>query len=416
MKRLFNQYIASFSGLPKKIWTLSLVILINRSGTMIIFFLSLYLTRELGYSIATAGKVIGVYGLGALLGCYAGGQFVDRYGAHRIQFFSLLLSGLFLILCGYLRNLEWLTICLFVQSAISDAFRPANLSSITEACPSEVRARGFALNRLAINLGLAIGPAIGGLLATKKYLYLFWADGLTCIIAALVFLILTRNWEHPVRREHTSTLSQTGPFQNRFFMALMGFVFLLGVVFNQIFTTWPLYMRNQCGFPEDIIGLFIMMNAVLIVFFEMPLVRKVEKKPPFNIMIWGGLLLFTGISALPISHHLSYVLFTVILWTFGEMMIFPLLSMIVSELASESNRGKYMGFFTLTFSACFVVSPALGGWLYESYGPTVLWSVMGFIGCFVLIGFYFLKRAYPLHQKKTQLIIPPVPFSVENSG
>ena len=383
---------------------------------MILFFLSLYLTRELGYSIATAGKVIGAYGLGALLGSYAGGQLVDRYGAHRIQFLSLLLSGVSLILCGYVRNLELLTICLFVQSALSDAFRPANLSAIIEACPSEVRARGFALNRLAINLGLSVGPAIGGLLATRNYLYLFYVDGLTCIAAALFFLILTRHWQHSVRKVHISSVNQIGPLRNGFFMALMGFVFLLGVVFYQIFTTWPLYLRNQCGFAEDVIGLFITLNAVLIVFLEMPLVRSVEKKSPFNIMIFGGILLFAGLSILPVSQHMAFILFTVILWTFGEMMIFPLLSTVVSELAPEENRGKYMGFFTLAFSVSFVVSPGLGGWIYESYGPTILWSIMGMIGFCVLAGFHLLKKTYPVKIGNNHLILPPVPFSMENSG
>src|SRR5215213_9506141 len=178
-------YKNAYSGLSRQMWWLALVTFINRSGTMVIPFLSVYLTSK-GYTLAQAGYVMAAFGGGAILGAYIGGIVTDRFGHFYVQVFSLLLNGILFIVLGQMRTFWQITICIFILSTLGEAFRPANSAAIAAYSNESNRTRCYSLNRLAINLGWAVGPAIGGLLASIEYALLFWVDGLTCIIASLL--------------------------------------------------------------------------------------------------------------------------------------------------------------------------------------------------------------------------------------
>src|SRR5689334_3231959 len=176
-------YKNAYSGIPKEVWWLGLVLLVNRSGTMVIPFLTVYLTGR-GFSLGEAGFVMGVFGCGAILGGYLGGWLSDKFGFFRVQVTSLLLNGILFITLGFMQELWQFALCIFLLSSLGDAFRPANAAAIAAYSSEENRTRCYSLNRLATNLGWAIGPAVGGILASYNYHLLFWTDGITCIAAA----------------------------------------------------------------------------------------------------------------------------------------------------------------------------------------------------------------------------------------
>ena len=182
-------YRNAYSGLSRPIWWLSLVTFINRCGTMVIPFLTVYLTDR-GYSLAQAGYIMAAFGAGSILGGYIGGRMTDRFGFFYVQVISLLLNGIMFIVLGYMETLWQIGICIFVLSSLGESFRPANSAAIAAYSDDANRTRSYSLNRLAINLGFGIGPAVGGLLASKSYMLLFWADGITCMVASLVLYAL----------------------------------------------------------------------------------------------------------------------------------------------------------------------------------------------------------------------------------
>ena len=186
LKRLYRGYLNRSGDLPREAWLLSLVVLINHAGSMVVFFLPLYLTGDKGFSVMTAGRIISVWGFGSLIGSYAGGGLSDRWGPKPVQRMSLLLGGIGYILLGYLDSLAAIVALTFVLAVVANAFRPANVTAFSELCAGETQARGFALMRLAVNLGFSVGPALGGILAMHGYRYLFWANGLTSLAAAAV--------------------------------------------------------------------------------------------------------------------------------------------------------------------------------------------------------------------------------------
>ncbi len=360
---------------------------------MVLFFLTLYLTQKLDFSVTQAGKLFSLYGIGALAGTYLGGWLSDLWGSYKVQITSLLLSGVAYIALGFLRSFYGLAALLILLAIVSEAFRPANITAMAQACPVELRPRGFALNRLAINLGVTIGPALGGLLAMKNYALLFWVDGLTCLAAAVVFLyLLSRSLVvlKPVTIQEN--FIPRPPYRDYIYLSVLFLILLIGIMFYQFFNTWPLYLRNFYALPESRIGSLMGLNALIIVLVEMPLIHGLEHKKPLPIIALGALFVAAGFVMLPFGSTYLYAAFAMLLWTIGEMLVFPLMATFAANRAHESNQGKYMGLFSFTFSFALVLGPGLGAWVYDRLGPVVLWYGIGAVGLTIFTGFHIINK------------------------
>ena len=378
MKKILTAYLKAFTGLPRDAWLLALIVFINRSGSMVLFFMTLYLTEDRGFSILTAGRILGIYGLGAIAGSYLGGWLTDRWGANRVQLYSLIFGGLGYILVGYVHPVNGIAVMMLILGFLADAFRPANVTAFSMACTHETRARGFALMRLAINLGMTIGPALGGFLALRNYHLLFWVDGMTCLIAAAFFWRIF--WRRrPEKVAETSELASPthSPWRDGPFLALMILIFIIGISFFQLFGTWPLYLKQICRFQENQIGLLLAVNALMIVFIEMQIIHRLEKKPPLKVMMVG----------------------TVVIWTIGEILIFPMMVTFIANRAGTSRTGMYMGVYTLTFSLSMMLAPLIGSFIYDRFGANILWIGYGVVGLAVFAGLR-LVWAF-LHRERT---------------
>jgi MFS family permease len=291
-----------------------------------------------------------------------------------------------------------------VSSVFSESFRPANASSFAEVCPPKVRARGYVLNRMAINLGVTIGPAVGGFLATISYSYLFWVDGITCILAAIVFWFLFHEkkytGEHNSENEASTFVS---PYKDKVFLTMMIFLFGLGLCFVQLFNTWPLYHKEVYGFDEDVIGILLAINAFTVVLIEMPLIRRLEKTGTFAPMIIGAFLLFAGFSILPYGNGFAFAVFAVMVWTIGEILIFPLMSTYIANRASDKTRGKYMGLYTFTFSFAFIIGPIIGTYFYQ-IEKSMMFYIMQVVGIITTLAFILLARKVQRNNKSMNLV------------
>ena len=387
-------YRNAYSGLSAPVWWLGLVLFVNRSGTMVIPFLTVYLTTQLHYSIGQAGMIMGIFGAGAMLGGFLGGKLTDRIGFYPVQFSSLILNGVMFIVLGQMRTLWQLGICIFILSSLGESFRPANAAAIAWYSEPENRTRSYSLNRLAINLGWSVGPAVGGILASISYQWLFWVDGLTCILAA----ILLRLCLPPVRNQeiiHTRDSIPAGSlsaYSDRIYLRFMFCVFLVAICFLQLFSMVPVYFKEQIHMNESAIGLVLALNGIIIVFAEMILVYKLEGKRNATYYTSMGAI-FIGLSFLifNIAHSVIIVLFSMLVITFGEMMLFPFVNTFWTSRSKEHNRGQYAALYTIAFSLAHVLAPTIGSQVVKHFGFSVLWYLVFVICLIASFGFYKLK-------------------------
>jgi len=380
-------------------------LLINRSGLMVMTFLALYLIQEFDYSVAEAGFVVSFYGWGSLLGVWLGGLLAERVGYLRIQFLALVSSGLVFIAMFYATEYWQFILLAFLVSATADMFRPANMASIPWYSKPENRKRSIALIRLAINLGISIGPAVGGFLALSiGYEALFWVDGLTCISAG-IFMASALGLKDPEILEEEELPSKTEtsllddsldailvedkkPLQKeskanlkKFYYLLIS-VFIWAFLFFQLIYTFPVFMKEELLFDEFTIGLFFTFNGLLIVATEMPIVHQLQNKPVLPILKVGIVLFAAAFVFLLFGEPLAllfpalYILFI----TFGEVFYLPFTNSVALELTPKKNQAKYMGYYSLAFSLSNVMGPLIGTFVADNYGFQVLW-----IGCVVLM-------------------------------
>jgi predicted MFS family arabinose efflux permease len=361
---------------------------------MVLFFLSLYLTRERGFTVTQAGRALSIFGLGSLAGTYLGGWLSDRVGSTNVQKFSLFLCGVFYISLGQLHSLWSIYIMIFILSMASGLMFPANATSMARLCPPEVTTKGFALNRLANNIGATIGPAVGGMLALQNYVLLFWVDGFTCLAAFVVFILL---WKKP--EEHLrvvageQTPSGRSPWRDVPFLLLLPIIVIWGAIFFQLFATFPLYMREVYGLAENRIGQLIIINTLMIVTLEMLLIHWIGKRSLTRFIAISFFLTGLGFAMMPLGRSFPFAALSVAVWTTGEMLSMPLLGSMIAVRAGAGSQGRYIGLFTFSFSISMIIGPMIGTAVYGTYGPAVLWYGCGALGLLLSVSFFFLSRS-----------------------
>src|SRR6478735_9611622 len=239
-------YKNAFTGLSKNTWYLSAVMLINRSGTMVIPFMTIYCTQALHFSLKQAGFVMGLFGLGAIIGAFIGGRITDKFGFYPQQVAALLSGGIMFIVTGYQHSFVSLCISTFILSVCNESFRPANATAVVYYSDPDNVTRSFSLNRLAINLGWAFGGALGGFIASVNYNLLFWVDGCTNIVAALLLLKLLPYVKSGSRNNDTKETAVLKPaYKDKSYLIFIALTILLGYCFFHVFTILPVFYKIQ---------------------------------------------------------------------------------------------------------------------------------------------------------------------------
>jgi predicted MFS family arabinose efflux permease len=389
--RLAQLYREAFGGLPRAAWLLALLELVNRSGMMVLFFFTLYMTRKLGFTVVQAGSVMSAYGVGSMLGTYLGGRLCDRLGAYHVQKLSLGASAVLLIVLQWPHRPWLLALLMLALAAFSDALHPANAAATAQICAPETRPKGFALHRLAGNLGVSVGPVVGGYLAMMDYRWLFWADGLTSLLAcALAFWFLRSAGPHG--EAHAAATPAVPVWRNLAFLRLLPLVFGIGLVFSQFFATYPLYLRLHYGMRESGIGRLIAVNTLLIVTVEMLLMHGLRQRPPARVVAIGTLLLGLGFGLTPFGSAVPFAVFSVVVWTFGEILTLPMLLTLTTLRSDPAAMGEYQGLTSLAFAAATTFGPALATRLWDAAGPDWVWYACAGLGVLVATGFARMRQ------------------------
>jgi predicted MFS family arabinose efflux permease len=397
MKTLFKNYIESFKGLSKEIWYLSLITLVNRAGTMVIPFLSLYLTKNLDFSKEDAGWILVCFGIGSVIGSWLGGKLTDLFGFYKVMVFSLFITGLSFIGLQYITSFWGLCIGILVLMSIADTFRPALFVSLKTYSKKENQTRSVALIRLAINVGMGIGPTLAGLIIiTQGYGLLFWIDGITCILAILLFSYLVKE---PKRLVHDDTEEIAPKEKNIIYKDLSYWVFVMvcffmGMAFFQLIVTLPLYYNEIFGLNEFEIGLILFINVALIVIFEMPFINYLEKKSisTSTYITIASALFALSFYVLIENFWIGILIIGMVLITFGEMLGFPYTNKFALDRAKKGYEGSYMALYAMAFSSAHIFSSKIGLTIVEQFGYQVNWIVTGTFGTIAMLLAMWLNK------------------------
>jgi predicted MFS family arabinose efflux permease len=426
-----TQFTKSFRGLPQAVWLLSAVSLINRSGAMVICFMTLYLTQALNFNIKDAGYVMSCYGLGSIAGAYLGGYLTDRFGYYRVQIATLLGGGALLLVLMMMHDFWLLCFITFLWSLVSEAFRPANTVAIKQHSDEATRTRSMSLMRVAVNLAISVALIVGGLLASLGWSWLFWADALTCFGAAIMLRLSLKEKSTPPQYNKVTgdriqatggdnsaykdkatgdrvqatgdRIQATGgekkannsAYKDKDYLIFIFLTFLGATVFMQILWTVPAFFKEIYGWNEAMIGMMCAVNGVAVMTIEMPLIFRIEnrRKPMYFVRL--GIALY-GVSylcfLLPNEWGFFLGLIYMVVISFGEIFVMPFSTSWATKRAGELKTGQYMALYSISYAVANVVAPMMGTQIIAAFGFSTLWFVSACIALVALLGFYYLEK------------------------
>jgi Arabinose efflux permease len=378
--KLFNSYINTFKGLSREAWMLSIVMLINRSGSMVLPFLGVYMTDHLKFSLENAGIVLSFYGIGSVLGSWLGGYLTDKFGEYYIQSWSLFLSAPIFLIIPFFPSVEMMAVLIFLQSTISDTFRPANSVAITKYARPENLTKAFSLNRMAINLGFSIGPALGGILSGISYNFLFIVNFIGAVLAGVIYVIFFRKrnkiFREKKKSETTEVIKKTGksPYKDYPFLLYSFLCTIFAICFFQFFNTIPLFYKEVGKLSQSTIGFILGYSGFIIVLLEMPLVSIAERtlKIP-QILFLGAVLAGLSYLMLVFGSNILWLIISMTVLCIAEIWALPFMSTVTALRSERGNKGAYMGVNGIAFSFSFIITPFLGTYVVSQFGFDSLW-------------------------------------------
>jgi MFS family permease len=391
---------------PRSFWTLVVVTFIDRvGGAMLYPFFALYLTRKFGVGMTEVGVLFAVFSLSGFISSTLGG----------ILIFGLIASSFSAVAMGLVSSFGAFFVLALTVGILSDVAGPAHNAMVADLLPEEKRAQGYGIIRVAFNLSVTIGPAIGGLLASRSYLALFIADAIISLITAfLVWRYLPET--KPQVRPDAPQESMAGTFVGYFrvlrdlpFLLFMGACILMTLVYINMTTTLGVYLRDVHGVAESGYGYILSLNAAMVVLFQFGITRRIEKRPPLLMMAVGTALYAIGFAMYGfVSAYIMFLLAMAII-TIGEMIVAPVGQALVAKFAPEEMRGRYMAVFGYSWGIPFAIGPYLAGIILDNYDPRFLWYAAGIIGTLAVLGFLGLYRSVEAKDDTVQPVtIQPV--------
>lgn len=402
---MLNRYLGNFKNFPKEIWILALITLVNRVGAVVVPFLSKYLKEELGLSYSQIGWIMVCFGIGSLVGTFLSGKLSDLFSPYKVMVFSLFSSGLIFIALQYVKTFELLCFSIFLLMAIADMYRPAMMLSLNEYVNRESRLRSLSLLRMATNLGFVIGPVLGGILIiNSSYNTLFIIDGLTCIIAIVIFVIFVKEKKMLFKlKVNIANRDRFAPFKDIPFVINWIIALITGYLFFQVFSIVPIYHKEAYHLTEFDSGMFLSFSGIIFVLFEMTIVNFVQKNKIADLVA-----IMTGLTLIGIAYLLLYLVhepwvfwFFMPLMTFGNVLTFAFATGFVMNRSHKNLEGLFMSTFQMSYGFAHILSSKTGLNIIQNYGYNTNWMFNFLLAFFAFFFTYIVLLILQKESKKT---------------
>ena len=369
-----------YRELPLPVHVLCLGLFINRAGSFVVVFLSIYVSEQLGYGKVFASQCIGAFGLGSILAAFIGGQLADQVGRKAVMVFATLGGATLLVIMSMITSKLGLVAMILLYATVAETFRPACSAMLGDLTEPHQRPTAFGLFYVSINLGFACGPPIGGVLADISYKLLFWGDALTMAVFAVIILLkipeskalIGTNTEAENRVPVATAIRQILA-DTPFVWFCLG-TLLVSLVFMQCVATLPVHIKSagDTNFEYEIL---MAINGGLIVICQLPFTKLLERFQPMSNVIGGGLIIAVGFGMYYLPVTTPLLICAVIVWTIGEMMQAPFKQTVVTNLAPLELRARYMGLFSMSYAIALTIGAPVGGFILDRYGPRNFWMV-----------------------------------------
>lgn len=390
LKRIYHEF-------PRLFWVVVAVSFIDRIGGTLLFpFFALYITQKFNVGMTQAGILLGMSSLFGLFGSTIGGALTDRFGRKQLILFGLIFSAVSTLGFGLVNEFSILFPMMVVVGLLSSVAHPAHDAMIADILPEKQRQEGFGILRVVGNLSWIIGPTIGGVVANINFFYLFVIDSvISCIVAAIIFRAIPETKPEPhAHEEHESFWQTLGGYRlvlkDFAFMAFMVACMLMLIVYQQMYSSLSVYLRDNHNINPSGYGFLMTTSAITVVLFQFWVSRTIKHRPPFLMMAIGTVFYMIGFALFGMVTAYFLFALNIVIITIGEMIVVPMSQAIATNFAPETMRGRYMAIFGLSWAIPSTVGPGAAGYILDNYNPNLLWYIGGALCGLSVLAYYML--------------------------
>ncbi|MCG3210660.1 MAG: Multidrug resistance protein MdtH [Anaerolineae bacterium] len=391
---------------PKKFWVVVAVSFIDRVGGTLLFpFFALYITQKFGVGMTQAGIILGIFSIFGLFGGMIGGALADRFGRRKVILFGLVSSALSTLALGLVNEFMALYPLAALIGLLSDIGGPAHGAMIADILPEKQRQEGFGILRVAGNMAWIVGPSIGGFVANKSFFTLFVLDAaISCVVALLFYLLMPETKPETDAGQTGESMLQTFKgyglvTRDLAFMAFLGAGILMGTVYQQMYNSLSVYLRDMHGISSQGYGFLLTVSAITVILFQFWMMRLIKRRPPFLMMAFGTLFYMVGFGMFGFVSLYGLFALAIFIITVGEMIVLPTSQALVAKFAPEAMRGRYMAVFGLIWMVPATIGPGAAGIILDNYNPNLLWTIGGGICAVSALSFYALHLRLGMHSR-----------------
>lgn len=395
MLKRYQTVFLEIKAFPSVFWLVISATLVNQIGNMAFLFLVLYTTQYLKFSLIQGSFVFASFSGSMLFSSLFGGTLIDDLGVGRVMISSLIVNGLALLFFSFIHNFILCILLCLIWGGASGLYRPACQTLISHLSPTHLYKVIFSIYRLSLNLGMSIGPAVGGYLAMHSFISIFMVNGIANLLASIILIIGLFGSDLLKFKESTQTKKISAFKYLKYDPVLRLFVFgmiPILMVFFQHQSTLSLFIHHNLNLPLSFYGLIFTVNTVIIVLFELILTISIINLPyRFNFTL-GSFLIIVGFAGTYFATLGWHIILLVVAWTLGEMILLPSASSYVAEIAPKSKLGIYMSMYSTCSNLSMFLGPWSGAMIMQQFGSKFLWIACGLWGMISILIFTKLKE------------------------
>jgi MFS family permease len=395
---MLDRFRNTFKEYPSQFWLMASGLLISSAGSSMIWpFLMIYVSEKLSLSLSTVSTLVSINAATSLLTSFIAGAVADRLGRKPVMIISQAVNGLGYLFMGQAHTYLGFALLMVIMGASNPLYQVGADAMLADMVIPEKRTKGYAIIRSINNAGIALGPAMGGFLATRSYTYAFWGAAAGMLIYS--FLLFFRAHEtlsrtyHPEKTPTRERLGGYEPvFRDRPFVV---FALLVGVGLIAPSLLWSLlavYTKQNFGLPESLFGWLPTTNALMCVFVQLLVTRFSRRFRPLPVAAIGMLTYALGVGSVALMKGFWGFLSSMVLMSLGELILIPTVSKYVADLAPADMRGRYMSFYWFSWWIARASAPLIGGFLNDNISPHAIWVGGLAIGLASSIGLFIFSR------------------------
>ena len=381
---------------PRQFWLMFCGMTISTIGSSMIWpFLMIYASGKLGLPRTTVASLMTINASSALVAAFLAGPIIDRVGRKGVMVFSLAANGVAYFLLSRAGTLPQFALLMGLSGSVNPLYRVGGDAMMADLIPPKNRPDAYALLRMSNNIGISIGPAIGGFIATTSYTFAFYGATIGLISYSLLLAIFARetipqrldSQPEPNPLAAYGRILKDGPF-----VSFVGTFTLTSMCAVLIWVLMGVYAKEQYHIPENQYGFLATTNALMVVFFQVYVTRFTKQYPALKVMVVGSFFYAMGVGSVALAQGFWGFWSSMVVMTLGELMLMPTSSSYVANLAPTHMRGRYMSIYGLTWNMAAAIGPLMGGFLNDAIAPTATWYGGMFVGLLGMAGFMWLVR------------------------